>query len=103
MRCSQVVVGRWLEAVVVGLRDGGDDQCELGWCGHMCVRTFRGGLGKKEQRFTAVATVQLIRERVSEIGEKLGYKVEKDKSGILGLMKEKTYLLAKILEVTLEL
>ncbi|KAM7485261.1 hypothetical protein LguiA_001270 [Lonicera macranthoides] len=64
---------------------------------------FEGGLGKKERRFTAAATVEVIGERVSEIGAKLGYKVEKDKSGILGLMKEKTVLLAKILEVTPEL
>lgn len=64
---------------------------------------FEAGLGKKERRFTAAATVEVIGERVSEIGEKLGYKVEKDKSGILGLMKEKTVLLAKILEVTPEL
>ncbi|KAM7476477.1 hypothetical protein LguiB_023720 [Lonicera macranthoides] len=73
---------------------------------HICVgfiRTFRGGLGKKEQRFTAAATVELIEEMVSEIGAKLGYKVEKNKSGILGLMKEKIVLLAKILEVTPEL
>ncbi|KAM7461971.1 hypothetical protein LguiA_030092 [Lonicera macranthoides] len=47
--------------------------------------------------------MELIRERVSEIEAKLGYKVEKDKSGILELMKEKTVLLTKILEVTPEL
>ncbi|KAM7481484.1 hypothetical protein LguiB_006067 [Lonicera macranthoides] len=51
----------------------------------------------------AAAMVELIGDRVSEIGAKLGYKVEKDKSGILGLMKGKTILLAKLLEVTPEL
>ncbi|KAM7506593.1 hypothetical protein LguiA_017046 [Lonicera macranthoides] len=54
-----------------------DDECiryifHVIWVGF--IETFQGGLGKKEQRFTAVATVELIRERVSEIGEKLGYK-----------------------------
>ncbi|KAM7502126.1 hypothetical protein LguiB_001030 [Lonicera macranthoides] len=42
---------------------------------------------------------ELIGERVSEIVAKLEYKVEKNKSGILGLMKEKTDLSAKMLEL----
>jgi serine/threonine protein kinase len=61
------------------------------------------GNWKRDRRFTAAATVEVIGEKMSEIGEKLGFKVEKQKLGVLGLTKEKTVLLAKILEVTPEL
>ncbi|KAK9288527.1 hypothetical protein L1049_016986 [Liquidambar formosana] len=55
---------------------------------------------KKEKRFTSMATAEVVVERVREVGGKLGYNVERGKSGIIGLGKGRLILLVEVLEVT---
>ncbi|KAJ8627121.1 hypothetical protein MRB53_020428 [Persea americana] len=46
---------------------------------------FEGGK-KREKRFTSVTAAANILERVEEIGEKLGFRVEERKGGTIGLL-----------------
>ncbi|XP_059632432.1 CBL-interacting serine/threonine-protein kinase 4 [Cornus florida] len=65
---------------------------------------FEGSLNKRAKRFTSNASMEVIEERMREVGERLGYRVERGKDGALGFMKEKWGVLsAKMLEVTEEL
>lgn len=54
---------------------------------------------KKEKRFTSASSKDMIVERVVEIGGKLGYCVQKGKSGSVGLGKGRLVLLIDVLEV----
>jgi len=60
---------------------------------------------RKEKRFTTTEKVERVVERVREIGEKMGYRVEKGKSnGVVGLGKlGRVMLLAEILEIAPEM
>ncbi|KAH7521114.1 hypothetical protein JRO89_XSUnG0110700 [Xanthoceras sorbifolium] len=60
---------------------------------------------RKERRFTTTEKVERVVERVREIGEKMGYRVERGKSGgVVGLGKlGKAMLLAEILEIAPEM
>ncbi|KAL7210103.1 hypothetical protein ACSBR1_031628 [Camellia fascicularis] len=59
--------------------------------------------GKRERKFTSTAAVEEVEERVVEVGGRLGYRVEREKGGAIGLVKGRTVLLAEILEVAPEL
>lgn len=63
---------------------------------------FETGLNK-ELRFTSSAQVVKIEEKVAKVGGELGYKVERRKSGALGLMKGSMIIVADILEVVQDL
>ncbi|KAI8003071.1 CBL-interacting serine/threonine-protein kinase 15 [Camellia lanceoleosa] len=58
--------------------------------------------GKRERKFTSTAAVEEVEERVVEVGGRLGYRVEREKGGAIGLVKGRTVLLAEILEVAPE-
>ncbi|KAI3693137.1 hypothetical protein L6452_32967 [Arctium lappa] len=61
---------------------------------------------KKERRFTSTATAEEIEKTVVEVGERLGYRLKKrkDKSkGVVGLVKGRVIILAKVMEVVPEL
>ncbi|XXG68173.1 hypothetical protein AAC387_Pa06g1321 [Persea americana] len=56
---------------------------------------FEGGK-KREKRFTSVTAAANILERVEEIGEKLGFRVEERKGGAIGLLRGEVALLVKV-------
>ncbi|RWR88852.1 CBL-interacting serine/threonine-protein kinase 7-like protein [Cinnamomum micranthum f. kanehirae] len=56
---------------------------------------FKGGK-KREKRFTSVTAAANILERVEEIGEKLGFRVEERKGGTIGLLRGEVALLVKV-------
>ncbi|KAA8527689.1 hypothetical protein F0562_035442 [Nyssa sinensis] len=64
---------------------------------------FETSANQREKRFTSKASVELIEERLTQVGEKLGFRAEKGKSGAIGLVNMKSVVLAKILEVSPEL
>ncbi|XP_049374405.1 CBL-interacting serine/threonine-protein kinase 7-like [Solanum verrucosum] len=64
---------------------------------------FEEELNKKEMRFTTSVEVNVIEEKVMNVGKNAGYRVEKRKNGGIGLVKGRTVLLVEILEVAKEL
>ncbi|KAI3695683.1 hypothetical protein L1987_78682 [Smallanthus sonchifolius] len=70
---------------------------------------FEGKVVRKERRFTTTATVAEIEKRVVEVGDRLGYRSRrmKDKENwnrdVVGLVKGRVVVLAKVLEVAVEL
>ncbi|XP_071704326.1 CBL-interacting serine/threonine-protein kinase 7 [Rutidosis leptorrhynchoides] len=70
---------------------------------------FEEKIVRKERRFTSTASVAEIEKRVVEVGEKLGYKLKKMKDkdnwnrDVVGLVKGRVVVLAKVLEVAFEL
>ncbi|XP_009600930.1 CBL-interacting serine/threonine-protein kinase 7-like [Nicotiana tomentosiformis] len=64
---------------------------------------FEMGLNKKEMRFTTNVGVIEVEEKVMKIGKDGGYRVERRKSGGVGLVKRRVVLLVEILEVAKEL
>ncbi|KAI3707531.1 hypothetical protein L6452_26146 [Arctium lappa] len=64
---------------------------------------------RKERRFTSTATAEEIEKRVAEVGERLGYRSKKMKDkenwnrDVVGLVKGRVMVLAKVLEVAVEL
>ncbi|XP_022930235.1 CBL-interacting serine/threonine-protein kinase 7-like [Cucurbita moschata] len=57
----------------------------------------------KKKRFTTAVSVEKVEERVTEIGGELGYRVEKGKSGAIGLGKGRMILVVEVLEITANL
>ncbi|KAE8704781.1 CBL-interacting serine/threonine-protein kinase 7 [Hibiscus syriacus] len=57
---------------------------------------FEGG---KEKRYTTSMELEVLMERVKEAGERLGYTVEKEKRGVLGLGKGKVVLTVEAVEI----
>lgn len=55
---------------------------------------------KSEKRFTTWAKADVIENRVTEIGVKMGFVVEKGKSGAIGLGKGRVVLIVEVKEVT---
>ncbi|KAJ0490329.1 putative protein kinase CAMK-CAMKL-CHK1 family [Helianthus annuus] len=70
---------------------------------------FEEKIVKKERRFTTRATVAEIEKRVVEVGDRLGFRSKrmKDKENwnreVVGLVKGRVVVLAKVLEVAVEL
>ncbi|KAI3814322.1 hypothetical protein L1987_19073 [Smallanthus sonchifolius] len=70
---------------------------------------FEEKIVRKERRFTTTATVAEIEKRVLEVGDRLGYRSRrmKDKENwnrdVVGLVKGRVVVLAKVLEVAVEL
>ncbi|KAL7144832.1 hypothetical protein ABFS83_07G038400 [Erythranthe nasuta] len=60
-------------------------------------------VNSKEMRFTSVLEVVVIEEKVVNVGEKLGYRVEKGKGGGIRLVKGRAVLVLQIWEVAIEL
>ncbi|KAJ8549088.1 hypothetical protein K7X08_032795 [Anisodus acutangulus] len=60
---------------------------------------FEVGLNKKEMRFTTNVEVMKVEEKVMKIGKDEGYRVERRKSGGIGLVKGRVVLLIEIFEV----
>ncbi|GLT99493.1 hypothetical protein SLE2022_169300 [Rubroshorea leprosula] len=57
------------------------------------------GEKRKEKRYTSTASVESVVERVREVGERLGYKVESGKKGVVGLRKGRVGLVVEVTEV----
>lgn len=53
-----------------------------------------------KKRFTTGVSMEKVEERVTEIGGELGYRVEKGKSGAIGLGKGRMILVVEALEIT---
>ncbi|KVH88797.1 CBL-interacting serine/threonine-protein kinase 7-like [Cynara cardunculus var. scolymus] len=70
---------------------------------------FEEKIVRKERRFTSTATAEEIEKRVAEVGERLGYRSKKMKDkeswnrDMVGLVKGRVVVLAKVLEVAVEL
>ncbi|TYH55783.1 hypothetical protein ES332_D09G259600v1 [Gossypium tomentosum] len=62
---------------------------------------FEGGNDgiRKEKRYTTSMEVDGVMERVMEAGERMGYRVEKGKRGVLGLGKGKVVLTVEVVEI----
>ncbi|OMO95586.1 hypothetical protein COLO4_15762 [Corchorus olitorius] len=64
---------------------------------------FEGGNNnnkRKEKRYTTTAeTVDGVVEKVAEVGERLGYKVEKGKRGVVGLGKRRVVVVVEAVEI----
>ncbi|XAR57315.1 Non-specific serine/threonine protein kinase [Bertholletia excelsa] len=58
--------------------------------------------GKRERRFTSNVAAEEVEKRVEEVGQRLGYKVERRKGRVIGLEKGRTVLLAEIMVVAPE-
>ncbi|XP_023548848.1 CBL-interacting serine/threonine-protein kinase 7-like [Cucurbita pepo subsp. pepo] len=54
----------------------------------------------KKKRFTTGVSMEKVEERVTEIGGELGYRVEKGKSGAIGLGKGRMILVVEALKIT---
>ncbi|CAM8932897.1 unnamed protein product [Rhodiola kirilowii] len=59
-------------------------------------------VGTKAKRFTTSFKAESIEERVSEIGVKLGFVVEKGKNGTIGLGKGRVVVMVEVSEVVTE-
>ncbi|XP_022138729.1 CBL-interacting serine/threonine-protein kinase 7-like [Momordica charantia] len=57
----------------------------------------------KKKRFTTGVSMAKVEERVTEIGGELGYRVEKGKSGAIGLGKGRMILFMEIVQITTNL
>ncbi|GMI96071.1 SNF1-RELATED PROTEIN KINASE 3.10, CBL-interacting protein kinase 7 [Hibiscus trionum] len=57
---------------------------------------FEGG---KEKRYTTSMELEGVMERMKEAGERLGYRVEKGKRGVLGLGKGRVVLTVEVVEI----
>ncbi|KAI3696560.1 hypothetical protein L6452_28926 [Arctium lappa] len=70
---------------------------------------FEEKIVRKERRFTSTETAEEIEKRVAEVGERLGYRSKKMKDkenwnrDVVGLVKGRVMVLAKVLEVAVEL
>ncbi|KVH67548.1 CBL-interacting serine/threonine-protein kinase 7-like [Cynara cardunculus var. scolymus] len=72
---------------------------------------FEEKMMKKELRFTSTAKAEEIEKTVVEVGERLGYRLKKrkdkensnNKRGVIGLVKGRVIILAKVMEVVPEL
>ncbi|KAK8507293.1 hypothetical protein V6N13_070080 [Hibiscus sabdariffa] len=62
---------------------------------------FEGGneVCRKEKRYTTSMELEEVMERVKEAGERLGYRVEKGKRGVLGLGKRRVVLTVEVVEI----
>ncbi|KAK8709662.1 hypothetical protein V6N13_060675 [Hibiscus sabdariffa] len=62
---------------------------------------FEGGseVNRKEKRYTTSMELEGVMERVKEAGERLGYRVEKGKRGVLGLGKGRVVLTVELVEI----
>ncbi|XP_022761105.1 CBL-interacting serine/threonine-protein kinase 7-like [Durio zibethinus] len=61
---------------------------------------FEGGNNKrKEKRYTTSMELDGVMERVREVGERLGYRVEKGKRGVVGLGKGRVVLVVEVVEI----
>ncbi|GMI71984.1 SNF1-RELATED PROTEIN KINASE 3.10, CBL-interacting protein kinase 7 [Hibiscus trionum] len=62
---------------------------------------FEGGneVNRKEKRYTTSMELEGVMERVKEAGERLGYRVEKGKRGVLGLGKGRVVLTVEAVEI----
>ncbi|KAL4285433.1 hypothetical protein GQ457_16G029390 [Hibiscus cannabinus] len=62
---------------------------------------FEGGneVCRKEKRYTTTMELEGVMERVKETGERLGYRVEKGKRGVLGLGKGRVVLTVEGVEI----
>lgn len=57
------------------------------------------GEKSKEKRYTSTTSVEGMVERVREVGERLGYKVESGKRGVLGLGKGRLVLVVEVVKI----
>nr|KAJ0203423.1 hypothetical protein LSAT_V11C500253320 [Lactuca sativa] len=70
---------------------------------------FEEKIVRKDRRFTTTATAAEIERRVVEVGERLGYRSKKMKDkenrnrDVMGLVKGRVVVLAKVLEVAVDL
>ncbi|XWS08893.1 hypothetical protein CRYUN_Cryun40dG0039500 [Craigia yunnanensis] len=61
---------------------------------------FEGGNNKrKEKRYTTSMELDGVMERVREVGERLGYRVERGKRGVVGLGKGRVVLVMEVVEI----
>ncbi|KAL4285300.1 hypothetical protein GQ457_16G029400 [Hibiscus cannabinus] len=56
-------------------------------------------VNRKEKRYTTAMELEAVMERVTEAGERLGYRVEKGKRGVLGLGKGRVVLTVEVVEI----
>uniref|UniRef100_A0A5B6Z4C5 non-specific serine/threonine protein kinase n=1 Tax=Davidia involucrata TaxID=16924 RepID=A0A5B6Z4C5_DAVIN len=63
---------------------------------------FEASINKREKRFTSKASVEVIEERLVQVGAKLGFIAERGKGGSVGLVNGNLILSVKILEVVAE-
>ncbi|KAF7806943.1 CBL-interacting serine/threonine-protein kinase 4-like [Senna tora] len=61
--------------------------------------TTSDGKRMSEKRFTSQASLEVVEERVKEIGGVLGFRVEIAKNGAIGLGKGKVILVIEVLEI----
>ncbi|MBA0710548.1 hypothetical protein Golax_009827 [Gossypium laxum] len=62
---------------------------------------FEGGVNKRKEKRYTTTSMELdgAMERVREIGERLGYRVEKGKRGVVGLGKGRVVVVVEVMEV----
>ncbi|XP_054820382.1 CBL-interacting serine/threonine-protein kinase 4-like [Prosopis cineraria] len=65
--------------------------------------TASGTNYRREKRFTSNASLQVVEEKVKELGGILGFKVEIGKNGAIGLGKGKVILVVEVFEIVTEL
>lgn len=58
-----------------------------------------GNNKRKEKRYTTVMELDGVMEKVREVGERLGYRVEKGKRGVVGLGKGRVVLVVEVVEI----
>ncbi|CAA2958459.1 CBL-interacting serine threonine- kinase 7-like [Olea europaea subsp. europaea] len=64
---------------------------------------FESEMKCKQMRFTSISEVEEIEETVVKIGAGLGYRIERQKGGGIGLVKGRVFLVVEIWEVAREL
>ncbi|XP_017632202.1 CBL-interacting serine/threonine-protein kinase 7-like [Gossypium arboreum] len=62
---------------------------------------FEGGVNKRKEKRYTTTSMELdgVMERVREVGERLGYRVEKGKRGVVGLGKGMVVVVVEVMEV----